>query len=87
MNDFISRNRYYVKPMEITNEIPQALPPFEVVDVLIKMRANADTLIEHGGSQETWAFYEDSLMRHSTCSSNERRHGTRRGIGEGSLTF
>ena len=58
------RNRSYVKPMEITNEIPQALPPFEVVDALIKMRANADTLIEHGGSQEIWSFYEDSLMRH-----------------------
>ena len=50
--------------MTTTNEIPNALPPFEVVDALIKMRANADTLIEHGGSQEIWAFYEDSLMRH-----------------------
>ena len=35
-----------------------------MVDALIKMRANADILIEHGGSQEIWAFYEDSLMRH-----------------------
>ena len=40
------------------------LPPFEVMEALIKMRANADTLIEHGGSQENWAMYEDSLMRH-----------------------
>ena len=36
----------------------------EVMEALIKMRANADTLIEHGGSQENWAMYEDSLMRH-----------------------
>ena len=43
------RNRSYVKPMATTNEIPHALPPFEVVDALIKMRANADTLIEYGG--------------------------------------
>ena len=41
-----------------------ALPPGEVMDALIKMRANAETLIEHGGSQEIWAMYEDSLMRH-----------------------
>ena len=40
------------------------LPPFEVMEALIKMRANADTLIEHGGSPENWAMYEDSLMRH-----------------------
>ena len=50
--------------MDTTNEFPQALLPFEAVDALIKMRANADTLIEHGGSQEIWSFYEDSLMRH-----------------------
>ena len=47
-----------------TTEHPAALPPGEVMDALIKMMANADTLIEHGGSQEIWAFYEDSLMRH-----------------------
>ena len=58
------RNSYYVKPMDSNNEIPHALPPFEVMEALIKMRANADTLIEHGGSQENWAMYEDSLMRH-----------------------
>ena len=28
------------------------LPPGEIMDALINMRANADTLIEHGGSQE-----------------------------------
>ena len=50
--------------MDSNNEIPHALPPFEVMEALIKMRANADTLIEHGGSQENWAMYEDSLMRH-----------------------
>ena len=58
------RNRSYVKPLTTINEIPHALPPFEVVDALIKMRANADTLIEQGGSQEIWAFNENSLMRH-----------------------
>jgi len=40
------------------------LPPTEVMDALIAMRANADTLIQDGGSQEIWAMYEDSLMRH-----------------------
>ena len=40
------------------------LPPLEVMEALIKMRANADTLIEHGGSPENWAMYEDLLMRH-----------------------
>ena len=40
------------------------LPPREVMDALIKMRANAETLIEHGGSPENWAMYEDSLMCH-----------------------
>ena len=28
------------------------LPPFDVMEAIIKMRANADTLIEHGGSPE-----------------------------------
>ena len=40
------------------------LPPFDVMEALIKMRANADTLIEHGGSPENWVKYEDSLIRH-----------------------
>ena len=52
-------------PMTTTNEIPNALPPFEVVDALIKMRANADTLIEHRGSQEIWAF--DVVMDLTPC--------------------
>ena len=40
------------------------LPPTEVMDALIAMRANADTLIQDGGSREIWEFYEESLMRH-----------------------
>ena len=40
------------------------LPPAKVMDALIQMKANADTLIEHGGSRESWEFYEDSLIRH-----------------------
>ena len=38
-------------------------PPVEVIDALIKMRANVNTLIECGGSKKIWEFYEDSLMR------------------------
>ena len=81
------RNRYYTKPIAATNEIPHALPPFEDVDALIKMRANADTLIEYGGNQEIWAFFEDSLMRHCHLFLKRTKTCTRRGSGEGSLTF
>ena len=50
--------------MTNNNEILHALPPGDVIDALSKMKANADTLIEHGDSREIWEFYEDSLMRH-----------------------
>lgn len=40
------------------------LPPQKVMDALIRMKADADTLIECGGSPENWEIYEDSLMHH-----------------------
>ena len=56
------------------------LPPFDVMEALIKMRANADTLIEHGGSPENWAMYEDSLMRYRHLFLNRTKawHKTRK---------
>ena len=40
------------------------LPPSEVIEALVEMRATADTLIEHGGSEEIWSLREDDLKRH-----------------------
>ena len=40
------------------------LPPLEVMEALIALRATADTLIEYGGSPEIWALREDDFMRH-----------------------
>jgi len=40
------------------------LPPFEVIEALVAMRAAADTLIEHGSSEEIWSLREDDLMHH-----------------------
>ena len=46
------------------NTMYSELPPFEVMEALVAMRATQDTLIEHGGSKEIWSLREDDLMRH-----------------------